>query len=66
MKGHKPDTKPFVQRVYDSRDAIQHLDPEQPAFPLSDLDYCTQIDNFDFAMPVTRENGKLIMRSIKP
>jgi len=66
MKGQKPDTHPFVRRVYDSRDAIQHLDPAQPAFPLSDLDYCTRIDNFDFAMPITREDGKLIMRAIKP
>ena len=65
MKGHKPDPKPFVQRVYDSRDALQHLDPAQPGFPLSDLDYCTQIDSFDFAMPITREDGKLIMRPIK-
>ena len=65
MKGHKPDPKPFVQRVYDSRDALQHLDPAQTGFPLSDLDYCTQIDSFDFAMPITREDGKLIMRPIK-
>jgi len=66
FKGHRPDTKPFVQRVYGSRDAIQHLDPAQPEFPLSDLDYCTQIDRFDFAMPITRENGRLVMRTVKP
>lgn len=66
LKGHKPETKPFVQRVYDSRDAIQHLDPNQPAFPLSDLDYCTQIDTFNFIMPITREDGKLVMRAVKP
>jgi 2-phosphosulfolactate phosphatase len=66
MKGHKPPPQPFVQRVYDSRDALQHLDPEQPAFPRSDLDYCTRIDYFDFVMPITREDGKLIMRAIKP
>lgn len=62
LKGQRPDTKPFVQRVYDSRDALQHLDPAQPAFPLSDLDYCTRIDHFDFIMPISREDGKLIMR----
>lgn len=66
LKGHKPEAKPFVQRVYDSRDAIQHLDPNQPAFPLSDLDYCTQIDTFNFIMPITREDGKLVMRAVKP
>lgn len=65
LEGARPDTKPFVKRVYESRDAIQHLDPAGIAFPLSDLDYCTQIDRFDFAMPITREDGKLIMRPFK-
>jgi len=63
LKGQRPDTKRFVQRVYDSRDALQHLDPAQPAFPLSDLDYCTRIDEFDFILPISREDGKLIMRA---
>jgi len=66
LRGHCPDAKPYIQRVFDSRDAIPHLDPLETAFPLSDLEYCTQIDKFDFAMPITRENGKLIMRCIKP
>ena len=64
FKGDQPDTKLFVQRVFDSRDALQHLDPAQTGFPLSDLDYCTQIDRFDFAMPITREDGRLIMRCL--
>ena len=62
IRGHRPDETPFVQRVYASRDALEHLDPQQKAFPLSDLDYCTQIDRFDFAMPITREDGRLVMR----
>jgi 2-phosphosulfolactate phosphatase len=66
MKGEKPNPTPFVQRVYASRDALQHLDPSQTGFPLSDLDYCTQIDDFDFAMPITREEERLIMRPVKP
>jgi 2-phosphosulfolactate phosphatase len=66
LKGHQPDRKPFIQRVYDSRDAIQHLDPLEPAFPLSDLEYCTQVDKFDFAMPISREDGKLVMRCVQP
>ena len=62
LKSHKPDPAPFIQRVYASRDAFQHLDPEQRAFPLSDLDYCTRIDRFDVAMPIARNNGLLVMR----
>jgi hypothetical protein len=43
-----------------------HLDPAQPQFPASDLDYCTQIDRFDFAMPIARLDGQLVMRAIRP
>ena len=32
----------------------------------SEGEYCTQIDKFDFAMPIARENGYLVMRCIKP
>jgi 2-phosphosulfolactate phosphatase len=66
LKGSRPDPNPPIKRVFDSRDALQHLDPEQIAFPLSDLDYCTQIDKFDFAMPITREEESLIMRCVRP
>ena len=66
LKGNQPDRKPFVQRVFESRDALQHLDPAETGFPLSDLDYCTQIDKFDFAMPIIREGRKLIMHCVKP
>lgn len=64
-KGQKPDIKPFVKRVYDCKDAESHLDPSRPEFPESDLDYCTQIDRFNFSMPITRENSQLIMRAVK-
>jgi len=66
FKGQNPEKQPFVKRVYDSRDAIQHLDPSLPEFPKSDLDYCTRINTFDFAMPLTRKNNQLIMQAIKP
>ena len=65
LKGNQPDGKPFIKRILESRDAFPHLDPAQRDFPLSDLDYCAQIDRFDFAMPITREDGKLIMRPIR-
>lgn len=61
-----PDPAPFVRRVYESQDAQMHLDPDQPQFPASDLEYCTRISNFDFAMPIARLNGGLVMRAIKP
>jgi len=66
LRGQGPDPAPYVDRVYKSRDALFHLDPNLPEFPASDLDYCTNIDAFDFVMSVTKENGRPVMRAIKP
>ena len=66
LRGQNPNTASCIDRVYKSRDALFHLDPNLPAFPRSDLDHCTDIDAFDFAMFVTRENGHHVMRAIKP
>jgi 2-phosphosulfolactate phosphatase len=66
FKGQQPDTAPFIDRVFKSRDAIQHLDPKETGFPISDLELCTNIDAFDFAMLVTKENGRNVMRTVKP
>jgi 2-phosphosulfolactate phosphatase len=66
LKGQQPDPAPYIERVYRSRDALFHLDPDFPAFPKSDLKHCTNIDAFNFAMPVTKKKGLYIMRAIKP
>jgi 2-phosphosulfolactate phosphatase len=66
FKGQPPDKEHFIKRVFNSRDALQHLDPKETGFPLSDLDLCSQIDAFDFAMHVTKENGRHVMRTVKP
>jgi 2-phosphosulfolactate phosphatase len=66
FKGQQVDNESFIQRVYNSRDAIVHHDVMQPEFPKSDLDYCTRINAFDFAMPVTRKNDLLTMQALKP
>jgi 2-phosphosulfolactate phosphatase len=65
LKGKQPDPTPYIERVYKSRDALFHLDPNFSAFPKSDLEHCTSIDAFDFAMPVIRENGRFVMRAAK-
>jgi 2-phosphosulfolactate phosphatase len=66
LRGRRPDAAPFIERVYKSYDARLHLDPNIPEFPESDLDHCTHVDAFDFAMPVTRENGHPVMRAVNP
>ena len=62
LKGQSANTKPFIQRVYDCKDAVAHLDPNRPEFPITDLEYCTHIDAFNFAMPITKEKDLLVMR----
>ena len=65
LSGQATDGEAFIKRVYASRDALQHTE-EHPQFPYSDLDYCSRIDAFDFAMPIERKDGFLIMQAIKP
>ena len=65
LMGQQPAQDPFLERVFKSRGAIQHLDPKEMGFPLSDLDLCTQIDAFDFAMRVTKENNRNVMQTVK-
>jgi 2-phosphosulfolactate phosphatase len=62
----QPNPSPYIDRIYKSRDAFLHLDPNLPAFPKSDLENCTLVDAFDFAMPVLRENGRFVMRAVTP
>ena len=62
--GQAVDKSNYIHRVISSRDAFQHMD-DHPQFPRSDLDYCTRINAFDFAMPITRENDQLTVRAVK-
>jgi len=64
LKDQQPSPASFIERVFKSHDAQMHLDPNLPEFPKSDLDYCTQIDAFDFAMLVKKENGRHVMRAV--
>lgn len=54
-----------IRCVIASRDALQHMG-EHPQFPYADLDYCSRINNFNFAMPIERKDGFLIMQAVKP
>ncbi len=63
--GQAVDTSNYIHRVISSRDAFQHMN-DHPQFPRSDLDYCTRINAFDFAMPITRKENLLILQAVKP
>ena len=62
--GQAVEADEYIRRVVTSQDAFQHM-ADHPQFPKSDLDYCTRINAFDFAMPITREHDQLIMKAIK-
>jgi 2-phosphosulfolactate phosphatase len=66
LRGATPSVETYLQRVRDSHDGRQFLDGGHPHAPASDLDHCTSVDKFDFAMPVTREDGRFVMRAVRP
>jgi len=63
LGGGPVDPAPFVERVYASLIGRVFVDPAQPEFPLADLEYCVQVDRFDFAMPVRRREGLFVMEA---
>jgi 2-phosphosulfolactate phosphatase len=65
LRGETPDVTPFLQRVRDSVPGRIFADPARPEFPAADLDYCTAVDRFDFAMLVERRDGLLIMAPLR-
>jgi len=64
--GGSPDAAPYLERVRHSRDGSQFLNGGHPHAPVTDIEHCVSVDRFNFAMPVTRENGRHVMRAIVP
>jgi 2-phosphosulfolactate phosphatase len=61
LTGQEPDRAEIVRRVRESQVAAKFLDPADPRFPSADLDCAVNIDRFDFALPVRRQEGQLVM-----
>jgi 2-phosphosulfolactate phosphatase len=66
LRSELPSVEPYLERVRQSKDAQFHFTPNQTLFPALDIDLCISLDKFDFAMPITKENGRFIMRAIHP
>ncbi len=64
LKGLDPDPATHLEQVRLAPDARPFLDPSRPQFPESDLAYCTDLDRFDFAMPVRREDGMHVIERL--
>jgi len=64
LKGTNPDPVPYLKRVKECRTSqIVFADPEKTKFPWQDIEHCTDLDRFDFAMEISRDNDRLVMRS---
>jgi 2-phosphosulfolactate phosphatase len=64
LNGDQPDTRPYVEQVY-----VYPVDKDIPAGELldtfrKDMDLCAQVDRFDFAMVVRRQDGLFIMEPV--
>ena len=65
LRGETPDKEAAVRRVLDSPNGRAFLDPAHPQLPVADLAYCTDIERFDFAMRVVRQDNLLVMRPVQ-
>ena len=60
LGGASPDVAAIIARLW------EHEDPNWPEwFPRRDAELACEVDRFDFALPVTREDGLLIARPVR-
>jgi 2-phosphosulfolactate phosphatase len=64
LRGESPDPEPYLDRVRNSVIGQRFPDPNWPDFPPADLPCCTALDRFNFAMPVVRQDGRLVMTAV--
>jgi 2-phosphosulfolactate phosphatase len=64
LRGEPIDTAALVRRVRESDAGRLFADPADPVFPASDLDLCTDLDRFNFALQVERRDGLLVMEAV--
>jgi 2-phosphosulfolactate phosphatase len=65
LEGAGADPAQAVRRVRQSPNGKIFADPLRPEFPAADLDLCTALDRFDFAMQVTRQDGLLVLQPVR-
>ncbi len=63
LRGEHPDPAPYLARVTSSPTGALFATNSRPEYPATDLPYCTELDRFQFALPVTRTaEGLLVLR----
>lgn len=66
LRGERPQAAPFLARVRESSAAKRFLDPQQPVFPIEDLELALAIDRFDFAMAASWRDELLVLEKVPP
>jgi 2-phosphosulfolactate phosphatase len=62
MQGRRPDPEALRKLVLASGEAAKFGDPKQPHFHREDLEIALQVDKYDFAIRVVKEDGFLVAR----
>jgi 2-phosphosulfolactate phosphatase len=65
LEGAEADPGEAIRRVRQSPTGMVFADPQRLQFPAADLDLCTAVDRFDFAMQVTRRDRLLVLRPVR-
>jgi 2-phosphosulfolactate phosphatase len=64
LHGENPDPAHYLKRVHNSPE-LEHMSADQFPQLASDVEHCTRLDTFPFAIPVTREQGRPVMRALR-
>jgi 2-phosphosulfolactate phosphatase len=64
LAGGDPPREPFATRVRNSDFGRRFAAGGEAHLPRADLDCCTQVDRFDFAMPLNRLHDGFAMRPV--
>jgi 2-phosphosulfolactate phosphatase len=64
LRGENPNPTSYLEQVR-SAPELEHMSEDQFPQLANDVDHCARIDAFPFAMPVTREQGRPVMRALK-
>lgn len=63
LRGQTPDPEPYLERVRNASELL-HMPVDQFPHVTSDVDYCSRLDAFSFAMPVVRKQNRPVMRAV--
>lgn len=62
MQGRRPDSEAVRQLVLASGEAVKFGDPKQPHFHREDLEIAIEVNKYNFAIRVVKEDGFLVAR----